>query len=184
MPENKLKMLIEKYQSIGFVQTYGQTECSPRVTALMPKYSLSKLGSVGINSSYISSYFKFLDMQERGGENKFVNSNLFSEIKNSNKIYKETPFNMYISAKDVFKFDSDSYDDEIMVQGIIDLYFENDDGLIVVDYKSDRLHNEEEFKTRYSKQLEYYKNALQKITGKKVLKTYIYSFMLEKEILL
>lgn len=47
MPENKLKMLIEKYQSIGFVQTYGQTECSPRVTALMPKYSLSKLGSVG-----------------------------------------------------------------------------------------------------------------------------------------
>lgn len=47
MPENKLKMLIEKYQSIGFVQTYGQTECSPRVTALMPKYALSKLGSVG-----------------------------------------------------------------------------------------------------------------------------------------
>ena len=47
MPENKLKLLIEKYQSIGFVQTYGQTECSPRVTALMPNYSLSKLGSVG-----------------------------------------------------------------------------------------------------------------------------------------
>ena len=47
MPENKLKELIEKYQSIGFVQTYGQTECSPRVTALMPQYALSKLGSVG-----------------------------------------------------------------------------------------------------------------------------------------
>jgi long-chain acyl-CoA synthetase len=47
MPENKLEMLIEKYHSIGFVQTYGQTECSPRVTALMPKYALSKLGSVG-----------------------------------------------------------------------------------------------------------------------------------------
>lgn len=47
MPENKLKKLIERYQSIGFIQTYGQTECSPRVTALMPQYSLSKLGSVG-----------------------------------------------------------------------------------------------------------------------------------------
>ena len=47
MPENKLKKLIIKYQTIGFVHTYGHTECSPRVTALMPQYSLSKLGSVG-----------------------------------------------------------------------------------------------------------------------------------------
>jgi long-chain acyl-CoA synthetase len=47
MPESKLKMLIEKYSAIGFVHTYGQTECSPRVSALMPQDSLLKLGSVG-----------------------------------------------------------------------------------------------------------------------------------------
>lgn len=47
MPVEKLKLLIEKYPSIGFVQTYGQTECSPRVTALLPDYALSKIGSVG-----------------------------------------------------------------------------------------------------------------------------------------
>lgn len=47
MPVEKLKQLIEKYSSVGFVQTYGQTECSPRVTALLPEYSLSKIGSVG-----------------------------------------------------------------------------------------------------------------------------------------
>lgn len=47
IPINKLKALIEKYPQIGFVQTYGQTECSPRVTALLPDDSIKKIGSVG-----------------------------------------------------------------------------------------------------------------------------------------
>ena len=47
MPVDKLKQLIEQYPSVGFVQTYGQTECSPRVTALLPQYSIIKIGSVG-----------------------------------------------------------------------------------------------------------------------------------------
>ena len=34
MPVEKLRELIEKYPSIGFIQTYGQTECSPRVSPL------------------------------------------------------------------------------------------------------------------------------------------------------
>ena len=47
MPTEKLKQLIVKFPSIGFIQTYGQTECSPRVTALLSKHSLDKVGSVG-----------------------------------------------------------------------------------------------------------------------------------------
>lgn len=42
-----LKELILKFPSVGFVQTYGQTECSPRVTALLPQYAYEKIGSVG-----------------------------------------------------------------------------------------------------------------------------------------
>lgn len=47
MPVDKLSELIEKYPTVGFVQTYGQTECSPRVTALLPQFSSKKVGSVG-----------------------------------------------------------------------------------------------------------------------------------------
>lgn len=47
MPINKLRQLVEKYSYIGFIQTYGQTECSPRVTALLPNDMLKKIGSVG-----------------------------------------------------------------------------------------------------------------------------------------
>lgn len=47
MPIEKLRQLIYKYKSIGFVHTYGQTECSPRITALLPNQSIEKIGSVG-----------------------------------------------------------------------------------------------------------------------------------------
>lgn len=47
MPIGKLKQLIKKYNTIGFVQTYGQTEAAPRVTALLPEDSIRKIGSVG-----------------------------------------------------------------------------------------------------------------------------------------
>ncbi len=47
MSPEKIKELIEKFPNVGFIQTYGQTECSPRVTALLPKDSLRKIGSVG-----------------------------------------------------------------------------------------------------------------------------------------
>ena len=47
MPEEQLKKLIQLFSSVGFVQTYGQTEASPRITALLPKDALRKIGSVG-----------------------------------------------------------------------------------------------------------------------------------------
>ena len=112
----------------------------------------------------------------------FVKSPLYTEIKNSKRIHREVPFNLSISAKDIFKFEENSKDDTIMVQGIIDLYYETEEGIIIVDYKSDRLHNANEFVERYGKQLEYYQKALEKITGKRVLKSYIYSFKLQETI--
>ncbi len=42
-----IRSLIEKFPDVGFIQTYGQTECSPRVTMLEKKYELSKIGSIG-----------------------------------------------------------------------------------------------------------------------------------------
>jgi len=47
MSEDNLKLLLESFPHIGFVQTYGQTEASPRITALLPEDSLRKLGSIG-----------------------------------------------------------------------------------------------------------------------------------------
>ena len=47
MPMDGLKELIERFPTIGFVQTYGQTEASPRLTVILPEFMQSKIGSVG-----------------------------------------------------------------------------------------------------------------------------------------
>jgi ATP-dependent helicase/nuclease subunit A len=60
--------------------------------------------------------------------------------------------------------------------------FEENDGIVVVDYKSDRFVSEEQLRHRYEKQLEIYKAAIELTTGKNVKKLIIYSIDLEKEI--
>ena len=69
------------------------------------------------------------------------------------------------------------------VQGIIDLYYINSLGnIVLVDFKTDKTKNKEEFILRYKKQLDIYKEALEKLTYKKVDKKYIYSFSIDSEI--
>lgn len=73
-----------------------------------------------------------------------------------------------------------------LIQGIIDLYFEEDGELVIVDYKTDRVMKgkagEKELVKRYAIQLDYYAKALAQLTGKTVKEKIIYSFALEKEI--
>ncbi len=67
-----------------------------------------------------------------------------------------------------------------MIQGIIDLYFEEEDGIVLMDYKTDRVSKEEELTARYQVQLDCYERALEQMTGKKVKERYLYSFAMEK----
>lgn len=47
LPAEKIIDLIQQFPTIGFIQTYGQTEASPRITCLLPQDSYEKVGSVG-----------------------------------------------------------------------------------------------------------------------------------------
>ncbi len=68
----------------------------------------------------------------------------------------------------------------VLVQGIIDAYFYEDDAIVVVDYKTDYVQQGEELLEKYGRQLDYYEIALQKLTGKRVKEKVIYSFCLGK----
>lgn len=70
----------------------------------------------------------------------------------------------------------------ILIQGIIDVYFEEEDGLVLLDYKTDRVYQKEELIARYKSQLDYYAEALRRLTGKPVKERLIYSFSLQTEI--
>ena len=73
-------------------------------------------------------------------------------------------------------------DELILLQGIIDLFFEEDGEIVLLDYKSDYLEEAEMFINRYESQLSYYRKALEQITGKKVKEAIIYSLHLGEEI--
>ena len=70
----------------------------------------------------------------------------------------------------------------VLVQGVIDCYFEEEDGLVLLDYKTDRVHKARELADRYRVQLDYYARALTQLTGKTVKERLIWSFALGEEI--
>lgn len=105
--------------------------------------------------------------------NTFVQSDTGRRVANAmnnGSVRREQPF--------VFEYEGQ------LIQGIIDLYFEEDGELVLVDYKTDRVMKgeagEKELVKRYAIQLDYYEKALTQLTGKNVKEKIIYSFALGK----
>ena len=121
------------------------------------------------------------------GMSYFFKCELFAKIKSSKAVMREKRFNVRLAASD-FTEDTtlakELENEHILVQGIIDCFFENPDGsLTLLDYKTDYIPPEmsrEEAKKllldRHSLQLSYYKQALEKISLRTVTSTLIYSF--------
>ena len=115
---------------------------------------------------------------------KFTKSNIWKELKEAKEYHKEEPFYINIPANEVIE---STLDENILVQGIIDLYYvTKDDELVLLDYKTDFINEGEEkiLIDRHKPQLMLYKRALESGINKKVDKIYIYSTKLGKEILI
>ncbi len=110
------------------------------------------------------------------------------EAQKNGKLFREQPFVMGMDAaifldknkKTQTKEKENKKEKEIvLVQGVIDLFFEENGKLILLDYKTDRV-KEEKIKKRYLKQLEYYGEALKRTRNLPVEEKYLYSFHLGK----
>lgn len=110
----------------------------------------------------------------------FFKSNLGERLIKSGSGKREVPFYMEIGSTEVYRnLPEDRYGNEtILIQGIIDCYFEEDDGLVLIDYKTDYVApgNKEDIREKYSIQIDCYARALEKMTGKKVKEKCIYLF--------
>ena len=74
-------------------------------------------------------------------------------------------------------------EDLTLIQGIIDVFWIEDDGITVLDYKTDRVDTAQELIDRYATQLKLYADALERVFATRKLKVkeiLIYSFRLEK----
>ena len=113
----------------------------------------------------------------------FGKSSLAKRMKKANeigKLFREKQFLLGMPASLVHK--EYPNDENILIQGIIDVYFEEDGALILADYKTDKVEQLDELVTRYRIQLEYYQQALERLTQKKVKEKIIYSIYLDDEI--
>ncbi len=101
----------------------------------------------------------------------------------NNGLYTEQQFVMGVKANEINKHMKS--DELVLIQGIIDVYFEEGDELILLDYKTDKVNyrnGEDVLRNRYSVQLDYYEKALKQLTGKTVKEKIIYSFELNRAI--
>ncbi len=96
------------------------------------------------------------------------------------KLYREQPFVLGVPAEEIYGKETASRE-MILVQGIIDAFFEEDGQITVVDYKTDRVGDGQVLLDRYRVQLEYYAKALRRLKGMPVGDAVIYSFCLRKE---
>ena len=107
----------------------------------------------------------------------FFSSDLAKRMQKADEIHKEQPFAMLVEPKEVFLDDIyQNMEEFIQINGIIDCYFVEENAVVLMDYKSDRLWQEDAFREKYKIQLRLYKEALERVTDLPVKACYIYAF--------
>lgn len=132
-------------------------------------------------------YYEAVSVQKIAGFLTSRTALRMAEAARAGKLYKEQPFVMGLPASRLGEgFPSE---ETVLIQGIIDVFFEEEDGLVVLDYKTDAVSAPEELVKRYQVQLLYYSEALEQLAGypsergsKPVKERILYSFKLGQEI--
>lgn len=118
---------------------------------------------------------------------RFFSSELGEQMRKAaalGKLYREQPFVIRCPASRVFPGRTETT--SVLVQGIIDAYYENKNGIVLVDYKTDAIREGEEGKLaeRYATQMAFYKEALETMMDRAVEACVLYSFSLGRAVCL
>jgi ATP-dependent helicase/nuclease subunit A len=106
---------------------------------------------------------------------RFLRSPLAEEIRNAETVEREFPFTLLMKAEELTGRPESG--DEILLQGVVDCFFETPAGITVVDFKTDRITGQEELEQRvrhHKTQMETYSRALERVLEKKVVRRVLY----------
>ena len=107
---------------------------------------------------------------------EFYRSDIGKRIIKSCEVFREQPFEVLVPVNHIYPELKNPSDEQIILQGIIDCWFKENDEIVLLDYKTDFFSDISEIHQKYDRQLELYAYALNKITGKRVKSKYIYLF--------
>lgn len=115
---------------------------------------------------------------DKSSLNAFFKSSLVERMLKADNIYREIKVTTFVPVNEL---ENTNFTDEVIIQGIADCVFEENGELVLVDYKTDRVENDEDLLKLYEKQIAFYCNAVQKTLQKPVKEALLYSFKLNKE---
>ena len=114
---------------------------------------------------------------------RFLEDPFTEEIRNAKRVWREFPFTRLVDARE--SDPSASEGEEILLQGVIDCFFETEDGLTVIDFKTDRISGKEALHQKtegYRIQLETYSKSLEKIFERPVIRKILYFLSLSEAV--
>lgn len=113
----------------------------------------------------------------------FFSTDLAHKMDAAHMLEREVPFTYTLDADEVYPNWQGAEMEKVLIQGVIDCLMYTDEGLVIVDYKTDIIQDEtvaestiSKLKERYQVQLTLYKQAIEDITKQKVIGTYLYFF--------
>ncbi|QGR00068.1 helicase-exonuclease AddAB subunit AddA [Paenibacillus psychroresistens] len=109
----------------------------------------------------------------------FFGTDLGHRLLNAKQVLRETPFSYGLQASEIYPFAPEAIQDEmVLIQGVIDCLFEDEQGLILLDYKTDAVRTPDIplLAEKYRVQLELYAKAVEQIWKKPVTQTYLFYF--------
>ena len=94
----------------------------------------------------------------------FFASEIGERIRHAEKVWREFRFSLMKDIRELIP--GEEADEKVLLQGVVDCFFREEGGLVLVDYKTDRVEKEDEIRSRaghYRRQLETYADALNRI---------------------
>jgi ATP-dependent helicase/nuclease subunit A len=188
--------LIKKPKFLEEIKGLSPAEKGTAMHAVLQRLDLTKVTNISEITTQIDNYIEKMLISEEEGKSVRVEKlvGLYKtplgqrmvSAYGQNKLKREIPFHIEINSTEIDKtLPKEIYGEEkIILQGIIDCYFEENGVIILVDYKTDKVKDGEVslLVEKYKSQLDYYARALNQTLETKVGASYLYLFSIDEAV--
>lgn len=151
-------------QHVSLTSPAGEQELQAMLQEMVDKRLLSAAHAEAIDLKAVAS---------------FLDSELGRRLRGAGWVRREVPFSCMFPASRVYPGSGGELADEpILIQGVIDCLFEDEKGVVLLDYKTDRIYMKdwERAAERHRFQLELYADAIESVLGRRVDESYVFFF--------
>lgn len=153
---------VMRYLDVGLAVREG--EITPQIDKMVEQGFLTRNEADGVDQQEVL---------------RFCNSPIGLRLADARRVWREEPFTFLLDAGQIFELSASLSKEAILVQGIIDCFFEDESGkMVLLDFKTDRTTgiSAGELVSRYEMQLALYAYALKECLGISVQQRLLYFF--------